>query len=276
MNDTNSPTEENVQSYQTTNVESGATETTEVQSEKNTTTTEGQEGVKSEKKESDIEIPTLPEDMPEEGKKYIELTLQKAQREMQKAFTKKTQEIANLKKENNAKLEEYDKLKEYIPILEELKNQREVVDEPDFSNMSDDERLQHMIRSMVESEVGPYKEKMAQMKASEIDQESKIQEDEARQYAETVGVVFDDYAQAMIDIDSQNPGKYTWKQLLRIVAGDEIDNLLLEKGKLELVKSLQKKKAVTPPESRGGEPATKINNLQDAIKESMRELNFKH
>ena len=265
---TTSPNEETVQPDQTTSVESVATETTTVQPEKDTNAKEGQEGVK----DGDIAIPELPEDLPEEGKEYIKLSLQKARREMQKAFTKKTQEIAQLRKETQSKIEAFEQLKEYIPVLEQLKAQNNQVEEPDLDSMDEDERLQHLIKSTVEREVAPYKEQLLKLKAEEVSSVSSAQEEEAKEYANNIGIVYDDFVDAMIEEDSKDPGRCTWKQLLRIVAGDEIDKVLTEKGKMELLKSLKEKKANTPPSSGGGEPVHKITSIADAAEFAYRKL----
>lgn len=268
MENTTSPNEEIVQPEQTTSTESVATETANVQSTKDTTTKEGQEGVKGD----DISIPELPDDLPEDAKEYVKLSLQKAQREMQKAFTKKTQEIAQLRKETQTKVEAFEQMKQYIPILEQMKSQQ-VEKQPDLSLMSEEERLQHTIRSMVDQEVSPYKEKLAEMKAQEIEAESQAQEQEARDYADNIGIAFEDYIPQMIELDNENPGKYTWKQLLRILAGDEIDKLLEEKGKLSLAKSLQTKRLASPPSTTtGGTPTSRPKTIFEAFKEAEKQI----
>jgi hypothetical protein len=60
-----------------------------------------------------IPTPTLPDDLPVESKEYVNLAIQQAKREMQSAFTKKTQELAKLRKELENKATGFDQIKEY-------------------------------------------------------------------------------------------------------------------------------------------------------------------
>lgn len=260
-----SPNEENVQPEESSNVESVATETTGEQTTKDTSSKKGQETVT---KEDEFQIPELPEDLPIEAKEYVNLSLQKVKREMQSAFTKKTQELANLRKETQGKVDAFDSIKDYLPLLENLKKEQESAPAPDLESMSDEERLQHFIKDVVSTEVAPYKERIEQDKKLEVETVSQQQEAEAREYAEQVGVSFDDYMDQMIEADSISPNKYSWKQLLRLVAADDIDERLQEKGKMSLLEKLKEKKKATPAPSRSGTPTSKPLSVLEAYKQA--------
>jgi hypothetical protein len=265
MENTISPDEEKVQPEQTTTDESVSTDKS-VQPAKDTSSKKGQETVNE---EDSISIPELPEDLPIEAQEYVKLSLEKAKRQMQSAFTKKTQEVANMRKEIQAKLDVYDQIKDYLPMLEELKKGK--VEEPivpDYDSMSDEEKIQTYVKSLVDESIAPYKERIEKEKLQAVEMESQKQEDEAREYAENVGISFDDYIEKMIELDKANPSKYTWKQLLRLVAGDEIDDRLQDKGKELLIKKLQEKKQSTPIQARSGDPVPKAMSLEEAFRKA--------
>jgi len=262
--------DENVTSPVEGSIEQPASSSIETKEIADSKTQDGQEETK---KEDDIEIPALPDDLPEEQKIAFNLELQKAKRQMQSQFTKKTQELATMRKQYDKEMGDYKELLQYKPLLEQLsKGETQQKQEIDFESMSDDERLQYIIDQQTESKLQPYKQQLEALAKEKEMQQAEVLEKEARDYASGFGLDFDQYVPDMIDLDNRTGNKLSFKDLLKIVASDDLQNLITEKAKSELIASLRKKKESTPPESKGGNVVPRKMSIEEAYKSALQEI----
>jgi len=153
--------------------------------------------------------------------------------------------------------------------LEQLKHKEQPKQEIDFNSMSDEERLQYIIDKQTESKLAPYKQQLEQLAQEKELQEAQQLENEAREYADSVGLDFDSYIPAIQEMDKETGYKLQFKDLLKLVASDDLESLITEKAKSSLLKSLREKKDSTPAESRSGTPVARKMTIEEAYKSAI-------